>query len=45
MGIGVATGRCNEMEQMLLRSDEAMYMAKEAGRNEVRHIQLLSDKG
>lgn len=43
--IGVATGRHNEMEQMLLRSDEAMYMAKEGGRDEVRHIDLSLDKG
>jgi len=35
--IGVTTGRGKEMEQLLMRADEAMYMAKEEGRNKVRH--------
>ena len=35
--IGVCSGKNMEMEQMILIADEAVYQAKEAGRNCVRH--------
>lgn len=40
--VGVVTGRNKELEQMLLRADEAMYRAKTAGRNRVFHTDLPS---
>jgi len=35
--IGVSSGKDMELEQMILLADEAVYEAKDAGRNRVRH--------
>ncbi len=43
--IGVCSGKSMEMEQMILIADEAVYQAKEAGRNCVRHAGFDGTQG
>jgi len=35
VSVGVTTDRCTSLEQMIRRADEAVYQAKQAGRNRV----------
>ncbi|MCK6264227.1 diguanylate cyclase [Vibrio sp. ZSDE26] len=44
MGASIFTSHCNSIENTITEADEALYNAKEAGRNCVRFSKLLEDK-